>query len=129
MTPEHAFGRRSPGRTGGCKDPLIGANLRIENIEEMRRRQGIDDVELRAAIGGLSVGDSVRLTLLSGDDASAAGETVVVRITAINGPRFRGTLAARPVLKALNGLKAGLPLAFTADCIHSVVQERSTHGE
>jgi hypothetical protein len=105
------------------------ANVRIENIEDMRRRQGIDDVELRAAIGGLSVGDSVRLTLLSGDDASAAGETVVVRITAINGPRFRGTLAARPVLKALAGLKAGLPLAFTADCIHSVVREGSTHGK
>jgi hypothetical protein len=104
------------------------AQVRIENIEEMRRRQGIDDVELRAAVCGLGVGDSVRLTILSGD-VPDGGETVVVRITAIDGAQFRGKLATRPVLKALAGFKAGLPLAFTADCIHSVVPERSTHGK
>jgi hypothetical protein len=65
------------------------ARVRIENIEAMRRRRGIDDVELRAAICGLGVGDSVRLTIFSGD-ASAGGETVVVRITAVDGPLFRG---------------------------------------
>jgi hypothetical protein len=101
--------------------------VRIEDIEAMRRCQGIDDVELRAAIRGLGVGDAVRLTLLAGD-AAAGGETVVVRITAINGRRFRGTLATRPVQKALAGLKTGLDLAFTADCIHSLVRESSTHG-
>lgn len=102
--------------------------MRIENIEAMRRRQGIDDVELRAAVRGLGVGDSVRLTIFAGE-ASAAGETVVVQITAVDGPRFQGTLAARPVLKALAGLEAGQPLAFTAQSIHSVVHERSTHGK
>ena len=53
-------------------DRLMEAQLRIENIEAMRLRQGIDDVELRAAIRGLGVGDSVRLTIFSGD-ASAWG--------------------------------------------------------
>src|SRR5262245_37042329 len=106
----------------------MGADVRIENIEALRRRQGIDDFELRAAIRGLEVGDSIRLTLLSGD-TSAARETVVVRITAVDGPQFRGKLAARPVHKTLADLKAGLPLAFTANCIHSVVGERSTHGK
>jgi hypothetical protein len=38
----------------------------IEDIEEMRRQEGIDDVELRKAIRGLHVGDSVKLTFLAG---------------------------------------------------------------
>src|SRR5258708_6931518 len=37
-------------------------HIELENIEDMRREAGIDDVELREEIRGLRVGDSVRLT-------------------------------------------------------------------
>ena len=37
----------------------------IENIEEMRLREGIDDTELRKEIRRLKVGDFVRLTMLT----------------------------------------------------------------
>src|SRR5438477_584590 len=52
----------------------------IENIEELRRREGIDDVELREEVRGLGVGDVVMLTFLTGTN-SFAGETLPVRIT------------------------------------------------
>ena len=66
------------------------ARVEIENIEEMRCRQGIDDVELREAIRGLRVGDVVRLTFLAGA-GSSAGETLSVRVTSI-----RGNASGRP---------------------------------
>ena len=40
--------------------------VEIENIEEMRLREGIDDVELRENIRSLKIGDVVRLTVLTG---------------------------------------------------------------
>ena len=52
--------------------------VEIENIEEMRRKEGIDDVELRMEIRQLKVGDHVRLTISSG---SKFHGTVLVRIT------------------------------------------------
>ena len=55
--------------------------IAIENIDEMRRRQGIDDVELREAIQTLAVGDLIKLTLLT----AHSFETVLVRVTAIDG--------------------------------------------
>ena len=39
--------------------------VRIENIEEMRLHEGIDDTELRKEIRALKVGDFVKLTLLA----------------------------------------------------------------
>ena len=104
----------------------MGNPVRIENIDAMRRREGIDDVELSEDIRGLAVGDFVRLTLLIGDPP-VASETVVVRITAIDGPVFRGALDRRPVAKGLSELRAGSPLAFTATHIHSIPQGRPTH--
>jgi hypothetical protein len=89
----------------------------IENIEAMRRQQGIDDVELHDEIRGLVVGDVVWLTLLAGERAA---ETVPVRITAIAGPHFRGKLTARPTSTALATLRPGAALEFTADHIHSL---------
>jgi hypothetical protein len=106
----------------------MGPLVRIEDIEGMRRRLDIDDVELRHDIRGLGVGDAVRLTLLTGD-AVPVGETVVVRITAIDGRVFRGTLAARPATKGLSGLRAGSPLSFTADHIHSLLRARTPQGK
>ena len=49
--------------------------VEIENIEEMRRREGIDDVELRSEIRDLQVGDSVRLTLMTGTFLKQIGST------------------------------------------------------
>ena len=71
------------------------APLQIENIDEMRRREGIDDVALRDEIRGLKVGDFVKLTLLSG-----------------------------PASAALSDLRAGAALAFTAAHIHSLLKRR-----
>jgi len=100
--------------------------VRIENIEEMRRREGIDDVELRDDIRALAVGDFVRLTLLS-REPSGGGEALLVRITDISGTSFRGQLAGRPASKGLAGVRTGVPLAFTADHIHSLPKGRSAH--
>jgi hypothetical protein len=90
--------------------------VEFENIEELRRLVGIDDVELRQAIRGLRVGDLVRLTLLSGESRSS-GEPLLVRITRIRGPAFRGKVANAP---RPSGLQAGACLAFTAAHIHSL---------
>ena len=98
--------------------------VRIQDIEAMRRREGIDDVELRQEIRALGVRDLVRLTLLTGDP-SFAGETVLVRVTAVRGTSFRGVLVRRPTAKGLTGLLAGSPLTFSADHIHSLLRESS----
>jgi hypothetical protein len=98
--------------------------LQIENIEERRRRAGIDDVVLREDIRGLAVGDLVKITLLSGTASLGGGETVLVRITRIRGPAFRGKLASRPASASLAGLRAGSPVAFTAAHIHSLPRGR-----
>ena len=95
--------------------------VEIEDIEQRRLRAGIDDVELRAEIRGLQVGDLVKLTFLTGPSSS---ETLSVRITSISGSAFRGKLADRPVAAALSGLRVGSPVAFAAAHIHSLVKRR-----
>src|SRR5437879_796173 len=67
--------RRPPG--GG---PIMRKPVAFEDIEEMRRLQGIEDVELREGIRQLGIGDFVKLTVLTGAK-SCAGEIVLVRIT------------------------------------------------
>jgi len=104
-------------------------SVEIENIEEMRRRQGIDDVELREEIRGLQVGDFVHLTLLTSGMKSFAGETLVVRITRISGSAFRGKLANRPVSTGLSNLRIGSPIAFTTAHIHSLLKRQPTHEQ
>jgi hypothetical protein len=93
--------------------------LEIENIEALRRRAGIHDIELRKEIRGLRVGDSVWLTLLTGN-LSCAGEMLLVQITRIRGRDFRGKLASKPAGAALVNLGIGSPLVFTAAHIHSL---------
>ena len=93
--------------------------LQIQDIEDMRRRAGIEDVELRPAIRALRVGEYVRLTRLAGTEGGA-GETLLVRITSILGDAFRGKLASRPTSAGLSGLRVGLVLAFTGSHIHSL---------
>jgi hypothetical protein len=100
--------------------------VEIENIEEMRRREGIEDVELREEIRGLRVGDLVKLTFLTGAHSS---ETLLVRITSIRGAAFRGKLANGPTSAGLSSLRVGSPVAFTAAHIHSLPRKRPTSGQ
>jgi len=93
--------------------------VEIENIEDLRRRQGIEDVELQEAIRGLKVGACVKVTLLTGTPG-AAGETLSVRITSICGDTFRGKLAKKPTSAGLAGLGVGFVLTFTSSHIHSL---------
>lgn len=92
-------------------------SVRIENIEQMRLHEGIDDVELQKEIRTLKVGDFVKLTLLA---RAGSFETLVVRITRINGAALRGKLAGSPISKGLSDVRFGSPLAFTAAHIHSI---------
>ena len=101
-------------------------HVAIENIEELRLRQGIDDIELREEIRQLRAGAFVRLTLM-GREAKFPGETVVVRITSIQGRAFRGKLARDPVAGALAPLHAGSSITFTAAHIHSLPKGWANH--
>jgi hypothetical protein len=97
--------------------------VQIENIEEMRRRAGIDDVELRETIRGLRVGDRVNLTVLK-STTSCAWQTLRVRITRIRGSSFRGLVEC----PGRFGPGVGARLAFTAAHIHSVPEGRPPHA-
>ena len=98
----------------------------IENIEELRLQEGIDDVVLREEIRALAVGDFVKLTFLAADKAHTR-ETLRVRITSIRGGGFRGKLADKPALSGLSTLRIGSTLVFTSACIHSVLKRREAH--
>jgi hypothetical protein len=100
--------------------------VEIENIDELRRREGIDDVELREEIRTLHVGDTVMLTFLTLTGPSAR-ETLSVRITSIRGDAFRGKLADRPAFVGLSNLRVGTPVTFTRAQIHSIPRERPKH--
>jgi hypothetical protein len=91
--------------------------IEIEDIEELRRAAGIDDLELRRDIRGLRVGDTVKLTFSAGPRAF---ESLFVRITSIRGLAFRGKLANNPVCTALSRLHMGSSVAFAANHIHSL---------
>ena len=93
--------------------------MEIEDIQQLRWKQGIEDVELHAEISGLQVGDSVNLTFRA-DKESIAGETLLVRITSIKGCAFRGKLAAKPARIGLSDLRVGSLVRFTATHIHSI---------
>ena len=106
----------------------MSPRVQIENIEDMRRREGIEDVELRQAIRCLQVGGLVRLTFLP-TMAGCAGETLVVRITSIRGDAFRGKLASEPASAGLAELRVGLALAFAGCHIHSLAKARPARHE
>jgi hypothetical protein len=100
------------------RDPVV-----IENIADLRRREGIEDRELFDAIRALGVGDFVRLTLMA-DAAAGTGETVRVRINGIDAGRFRGRVAEAPKSAALAGVRIGCVLKFTREHIHSLPAPR-----
>jgi hypothetical protein len=93
--------------------------VNIENIEEMRRRAGIDDVELREKIGRLRVGDTVKLTFLAAT-TSCGAETLLVQITRIRSERYHGKLIENPTSRGLANLRIGSAISFTAAQIHSL---------
>jgi hypothetical protein len=101
--------------------------VEIENIEEMRLREGIDDVELRRDVRRLSVGDLVNLTLLSNE--KSAGENGLVRITSIRGGAFRGKLVNRLTSPGLAQILPGTLVVFTAGHIHSVAKKHMAGAE
>jgi hypothetical protein len=101
--------------------------VEIEDIEQLRRRAAIDDVELHEAIQGLRAGDYVKLTILAHAKA-VTSETVLVRITRVKGSDFRGKLAVRPASPGFSELQIGAPLTFTADHIHSLPKGRLPDG-
>jgi hypothetical protein len=89
--------------------------IELQDIEDMRLRAGIDDVELRLAIRRLKVKDFVKLTLMKG---ASSFQTVVVQITAIRGSTFRGRLA--------QGRPGRTSLAFTTAHIHSILKKETS---
>jgi hypothetical protein len=95
--------------------------VEIEDIQQLRWKQGIEDLQLRAEISGLQVGDSVNLTFRA-DKESIAGETLLVRITSIKGSVLRGKLAAKPARIGLSNLRVGSLVRFTATHIHSIAK-------
>lgn len=103
----------------------MSTTIPLENIEELRREQGIDDIELRLDIRTLKAGDFVKLTFLVG---TAAFETLSVRITSIRGSAFRGKLAKRPSSSGLSELEAGAIIEFNTAHIHSLIKRHEVNG-
>lgn len=85
----------------------------------MRRREGIDDVELRKMIRELVSGDFVNLTFVTG---AKSCETWLVRITSIKGSVLRGKLETRPAAEGRSVLRSGAPIVFTTAHIHSLAR-------
>jgi hypothetical protein len=92
--------------------------VEIENIEAMRFNEAIDDIELKAEIRSLVVGDFVRLTFLTGSPPK--GETQLVQITSIEGRAFSGRLSRKSAVTGQSSLRAGTVVTFTSAHIHSV---------
>ncbi len=93
--------------------------VEIEDIEAMRRQEGIEDVELREDIRGLQAGDFIKLTFLFGPKSA---ETLLVRITSIRGAAFRGKVTGDPTRPGPSKLRPGSMVVFTAAHIHSIAK-------
>jgi hypothetical protein len=92
----------------------------IQDIEEMRRQEGIDDIDLRVGIRALKVGDVVKISLITG---ASTFETLQVRITSIRESAFRGKLADGQTCTRRSRQWSGKPLAFTTAHIHSIAKK------
>jgi hypothetical protein len=104
----------------------MGNPIKIENIEEMRRRAGIEDVELREAIRQLRPGDVVKLTFVTGLHSFA---TLAIRITSIRASVFRGKLVEKPSVARRLGLRAESIIVFTTAHIHSISKSLSAEEQ
>src|SRR5437016_11669633 len=92
--------------------------LALQDIEELRRQEGIDDVELRLEIRALKAGDIVKVSVLT---ATMAFETVAVRITSVRGSTFRGRL----VRTGRRKMPAAPIFAFSTSHIHSIPKKEA----
>ena len=90
----------------------------IENIDEARKREGIDDVVLRNEIIRLKAGDHVRLSVSSD---GRQFEMLSVRITSLKGTAIRGKLLENPRSRSLGTLVVGSAMKFAAGQVHSIV--------
>ena len=99
--------------------------IRIEDIEGLRREAGIDDVDLRKAIGRLRPGDFVHLTFRAG---TCSPETLLVRVTTINSANYEGELAQSPLTASLQTLHIGSAMSFAATHIHSMAVGPPKHA-
>lgn len=97
--------------------------IEIENIECMRLREGINDLELRQDIRGLRIGHCVKLTLVSGD-RPLEGETVTVRITVHSRRIVPGQAGKAAGVRCLQGPGGAAPLTFSTAHIHSILKAR-----
>jgi hypothetical protein len=104
------------------KGDAVAAAIEIENIDELRQREGIDDVELHEDIGRLQVGDQVRLTFLYGPTIR---ETLLVRITRIRAGQFRGRVVGSVARLEQLGLRPEALVTFAAGQIHSIARPQS----
>jgi hypothetical protein len=91
----------------------------LEDIEALRLRQGIDDVELREEVRRLGPGACVRVTFLG---TLRPNETLMVRITRVTGAEFQGKLLQQPSRDVERGLHPGVTVRFRDVHIHSVVR-------
>lgn len=94
-------------------------SIEIENIDELRRCNGIDDIELHEEIDRLRVGDRVLLTFLSGTNLRT---TLPVRITRIRSGQFRGRLAGSMARPEWLDMRPNAIVVFTAGQIHSIAR-------
>ncbi|HEX3314791.1 MAG TPA: hypothetical protein VHR72_07875 [Gemmataceae bacterium] len=90
----------------------------IENIDDVRKREGIDDVVLRNEIVRLKAGDQVRLSVSSD---GRQFEMLAVRITSLKGNAIRGKLLDKPRSRGLGTLAPGSAMKFAASQVHSIV--------
>jgi hypothetical protein len=96
--------------------------ITMGNNDGMRRCEGIDDYELRAAIGRLRVGDHVRVTFLTG---LSFQETLPVRVTGIQGSQLHGRLLHLPARPHRYPLQADALITFSEAQIHLIAASHS----
>src|SRR5258708_40025575 len=97
---------------------FMKSSIVFEDIEELRRREGIVDTALNSDIARLKPGSRVRLSLATDRNGF---ETVTVCITSNRPGALRGRLVKKPKAAALKGLDIGSLLTFQTGHIHSII--------
>lgn len=93
--------------------------FKLENIEQMRLREGIDDIELRESIRQLQIGDCVYVTFLDCSHPKRS-KTVLIRLVAIHKNGFGGKLMQPLDALGPSDLRVGSLVTFRESHVHSV---------